>query len=70
MNKYECTACKREVVAPRREDTVEMVCCKGETPVKHTKVGTKLVIPVAKLPEAMTDKKPLPLSTPAPAVKK
>ena len=54
---------------PRHEDTVEVKCCKGETPVKHTKSGTKLVIPVTKLPETMTDKKPLPPSTPLPVKK-
>ena len=44
--------------------TLELKCCNGDTPVKFTEKGTKIIVPVAKLPQVMADKTPLPLSTP------
>jgi hypothetical protein len=65
MNKYECSKCKREVVVHSPKDSIEITCCSGDTPVKFSKVGTKVVVAVKELPKAMTDKTPLPPSTPS-----
>jgi hypothetical protein len=63
MNKYECSKCKREVVVNSPKDSIEIKCCSGDTPVKFSKIGTKVIVPVKELPKAMTDSKPLPTST-------
>ena len=66
MNKYECSKCKRPVVVHSAADSVSLKCCTGDTPVSFKKIGTAIIVPVKKLPEAMTSAKPLPPSTPAP----
>lgn len=66
MTKYECPKCKREVVSNTKSDTISIKCCSGETPVPFKKKGTNIIVPVAKLPEGLSEKpqKPLPLSVP------
>lgn len=65
MKQYECSKCGREVVVKSPSATLELKCCNGDTPVKFTEKGTKIIVPVAKLPQVMADKTPLLPSTPA-----
>lgn len=67
MNKYECSKCSRVVTVQSVSDNLSLKCCSGDTPVKFKKLGTKIIVPVKKLPEVMTNQEPLPPSTPAPA---
>lgn len=61
MNKYECSACKREIVTNSKADTLSMACCKGDSPVTFKKVGTAIIVPAAKLPSE--NLKPIPAGT-------
>lgn len=64
MKTYECTSCKKQVVVNQQKSNIELKCCKGDSPVKFVEVGTRTIIPVTKLPKAMENKNPLPMSTP------
>jgi DNA-directed RNA polymerase subunit RPC12/RpoP len=64
MNKYTCSKCGAERVAPRTETTIEIKCCSGDTPVKHTQTSARTIVAVQELPKSMIDNKLLPPSTP------
>jgi DNA-binding helix-hairpin-helix protein with protein kinase domain len=68
MNQYECPKCGRNVVQNNKSDTANVKCCNGDNLLTFKKVGTKIIIPVAKLvtPDSL---KPLPKSTPDEPVK-
>ena len=64
MTKYECTKCGRQVVVASTKSILEMPCCNKETASKFIIAKGKVIIPVAALPKAMIDTKPLPPSVP------
>lgn len=66
MKRYACSKCGKEIVVRALKENIEIKCCNGDTPVKHTETVARVVVPVGTLPKVMTDNKPLPLSKPAP----
>ena len=66
MNRY--VHGDREVVVHTMDNTIEMPLTKGGPNVKWTRKDARVIVPVTKLPPAMSvPQKPLPPSTPAPA---
>lgn len=55
MNTYICSACKGEKVTRSVENKLQMLCCKGDSPVEHNKkvdsFKAGIIVPAKEIPK-------------------